>query len=218
MPRDTIVYVDGFNLYYGALKNTRYRWLDLEAFARQSLSKTHHNVVAVKYFTAKVSGRDDNPDAPIRQALYLRALRTTPIVQVIEGHFLVHKKRMALCEPPIDGPKTVEVWRAEEKGSDVNLATHLLVDAFDQKMEAAVVVSNDSDLALPIQLVRDRFGLIVGVINPAINVSPEDDHPAVKLGEAASFVHRAEERILKRTQFAVTMRDSRGVFVMPKGW
>lgn len=212
MPRPTIVYVDGFNLYYGALRGTRYRWLDLEAFSRQSLSREHHDVVAVKFFTAKVRGHAGNPDAHIRQALYWRALRTTPIVEVIEGHFLVHRKRMPLCDPPVGGPRTVEVWRTEEKGSDVNLAAHLLLDAFERRMEAAVIVSNDSDLALPIRAAREKFRIVVGILNP------NQKHPAVKLGEAADFVHAIQPRVLRRAQFAVRMRDADGEFQMPSGW
>jgi hypothetical protein len=52
----------------------------------------------------------------------------------------------------------------EEKGSDVNVATHLLIDVFDRSIDCAIVVSNDSDLALPIQVARDKIS--VGVINP----------------------------------------------------
>ena len=64
---------------------------------------------------------------------------------------------MPLHPPPATGPKTVQVMKSEEKGSDVNLATYLLVDAFDDDYEMAVVVTNDSDLAEPIRLVRQKF-------------------------------------------------------------
>lgn len=59
-----------------------------------------------------------------------------------------------------------EVLTLEEKGSDVNLATYLLIDAFDQRADAAIVLSNDSDLSEPIRRVRGRFGLEVAVLNP----------------------------------------------------
>src|SRR5947208_16760199 len=62
--------------------------------------------------------------------------------------------------------RTVEVIRTEEKGSDVNLATMLLVDSFAEEFELAVVISNDSDLAMPIEVVR-QMGFDVGILNPA---------------------------------------------------
>ena len=73
---------------------------------------------------------------------------------------------MPLHPPPATGPKTVQVMKSEEKGSDVNLATYLLVDAFDDEYETAVVVTNDSDLAEPIRLVRQKFKKKVLVLHP----------------------------------------------------
>ena len=82
----TWVYVDGFNLYYGALKGTPHKWLDLAALARQVLPATH-TVEKIKYFTARVSGAAD-PDAPRRQHLYLSALSTLPEIEIHYGRFL----------------------------------------------------------------------------------------------------------------------------------
>ena len=70
----TYVYVDGFNLYYGALKNTPYKWLDLRAlFAR--ILRPQNEIERIKYYTARVSARPDDPDAPTWQDIYLRALQ-----------------------------------------------------------------------------------------------------------------------------------------------
>lgn len=55
---------------------------------------------------------------------------------------------MPLANPPIAGHQTVEVIKTEEKGSDVNLATYLVSDAYEKDFEAAVVVTDDSDLIL----------------------------------------------------------------------
>jgi len=73
------------------------------------------------------------------------------------GSYLEKPTRMMLYPVPASGPKTVQVMKSEEKGSDVNIATYLLVDAFEDDYEAAVVISNDSDLAEPIRLVRQKF-------------------------------------------------------------
>ncbi len=78
--------MDGFNLYYGAIKGTSYRWLNLVELSRLLLPPGH-TVEKVKYFTARVSGADD-PDAPKRQHAYLLALGTLPQVEIHFGRFL----------------------------------------------------------------------------------------------------------------------------------
>src|SRR6266498_1448067 len=132
----TNVYVDAFNLYYGCLKGTPYRWLDLAALCRRLLPNDEIN--RIRYFTALVSARPDDPQEPQRQLTYLRALRTIPNLSIHTGHYLSHSVRMRLANPPPGGPATVEVIKTEEKGSDVNLATYLLLDAFKQDCQAAL--------------------------------------------------------------------------------
>ena len=84
----TFVYVDGFNLYYRALKGTACKWLDLPALFAKIL-QSHHDILKVKYFTARVSGTPADPSKPQRQDIYLRALRRhRPEVEVYFGHFL----------------------------------------------------------------------------------------------------------------------------------
>ena len=121
----------------------------------------------IRYFTATVSARpDENPDAPQRQQVYLRALETIPGLSIHYGHYLSHVTRMPLANPRPGGARTVEVVRTEEKGSDVNLATYLLLDAFQHDCEVAVVISNDSDLKLPIEIAQSELRIRVGVVNP----------------------------------------------------
>lgn len=116
----TNVYVDAFNLYYGCLRGTPYRWLDLGALCTRLLPKDRIN--RIRYFTATVSARPDNPDSPQRQQIYLRALETILSLSVHYGHYLTHVTRMPLAKPRLSGTRTEEVVRTEEKGSDVNLA------------------------------------------------------------------------------------------------
>src|SRR5258706_10658774 len=119
----TNVYVDGFNLYYGALKGTPYRWLNQAEMSRLLLPKDQ--IQKIKYFTALVNPRPHNPDQRVRQDTYLRALATIPTLTTILGYFLTHEVTMA-----VSGSKGgyAKVVKTEEKGSDVNIATHLLVD------------------------------------------------------------------------------------------
>jgi hypothetical protein len=127
----TFVYIDGFNLYFGALRGTTFRWLDLDAFCRVLLPK--NDILKIRYFTARVVARPGNPDTAVRQQTYFRALATLRSVDVHLGHDLSHTRWMPLAAPGggvmVDAGGRVqfaEVVREEEKGSDVNLAAHLM--------------------------------------------------------------------------------------------
>ncbi|MBA2633926.1 MAG: NYN domain-containing protein [Chloroflexi bacterium] len=208
-PPRTHVYVDGFNLYYRALRGTPYRWLDLSAVCKVLLP--NNDIRSIGYFTARVSNRPGDPGQATRQQMYLRALATDPLIHVEFGQFLTNKIRAHLVNPPLRGPKTVEVWRTSEKGSDVNLATRLLIDAYRKRCEVAVLVSNDSDLAGPLRTVRDELGLRVGVLDP----SPRANKT---LHAASTFYKHIRTGALASNQFATTLRDSRGQFSKPSRW
>jgi hypothetical protein len=124
----SIVYVDGFNLYYGAVKGTPYKWLDISKLCHFLLPK--NQVLKIKYFTALVNPRPDDPGQPLRQQIYLRALRCLPNLEIILGHFLTHIVSMPLANCPPKNQKYVQVIKTEEKGSDVNIATHMLNDGY----------------------------------------------------------------------------------------
>jgi uncharacterized LabA/DUF88 family protein len=158
------VYVDGFNLFYGALRGSPHRWLDLGALCSALLP--NDEIHRIRYFTARVTSRPGDPGKSQRQDVYLRALRTVPGLTIHFGHYLTSTVRMPLATPPPTGPRTVEVIKTEEKGSDVNLATYLLLDACRGDCDVAVVVTNDSDLKEPITIVREDLGMTVGVVNP----------------------------------------------------
>lgn len=115
-----------------------------------------------------------------------------------------------LAEPQPASPQTLSVIRYEEKGTDVNLASYLMLDAFDNDYELAVVISNDSDLVTPIRIARERFGLTVGVLNP---------HPSRSrtLAAAADFYRPIRRGPLSAAQFPDRMRDSAGAFAKPAG-
>ncbi len=163
----TNVYVDAFNLYYGCVKQTPFRWLDLAALSKAILPQ--HQIHRIRYFTALVSTIPGDGDGaqPQRQQIYLRALSTLPNLSVHYGHYLTHERSMPLANPPAGGSRFVTVIKTEEKGSDVNLATMLLLDASRTDFEQAIVISNDSDLVLPVEVVRNEFHRPVGVIFPA---------------------------------------------------
>jgi len=164
------VYVDGFNLYFGALKGrSGTRWLDLLRLSRRLFPAD--TVVGVDYFTALVARRNSNPTQLGDQRLYIRALNGLPEVTVHYGTYLAKTKRRPIVQGQSGWtprwPTSAEFHDSEEKGSDVNLATRLLVDGFRGRYEGAVVVSNDGDLKMPVEVVRSELGLPVTVVNPS---------------------------------------------------
>lgn len=165
----TSVYVDGFNLYYGSLRKTNYKWLDILKLCQ--IYFPGNTISSIKYFTATISARPNDPQQPARQNAYLRALGTIPCVEIIHGHYLSHVISARLASPPAVGSKYVDIIKTEEKGSDVNLATHLLHDAHLDRYDIAIVISNDSDLLMPIKLVRADLGKKVGILNPQVKPS-----------------------------------------------
>ena len=202
----TNIYIDGFNLYYGCIKDTPYRWLNLAEMCRLLLPTD--NIQRIKYFSARVSSRPNDPAQPIRQAIFWRALRTIPNLDIIEGSFLSHEVMMP--RSPV-GSGYVKVIKTEEKGSDVNLATHLLLDGFRNDYELAVIVSNDSDLLLPIQAVTEQFSKPVGLLNPQKN-------PSVKLLPHVLFVKNIRMNVLRNSQFQQVLTDGIGKFSKPNTW
>jgi len=175
-----VVYIDGFNLYYRALKRTAYKWLDLDALCRSILQKTP-NVVEINYYTAKVKQLDPSFTDQSDQEEYLRALKTIPNLKIHFGNFQVTTKRMRLSsplwmkpefDPPVDFstysvcPEFVEVIKTEEKGSDVNLGVHLVRDAFLNKFDIAAVITNDTDLTEPLRIATKEAGKKVVLLSP----------------------------------------------------
>lgn len=164
------IYVDGFNLYHSALEaRPQFRWLDLHALAATALG-AEYSVFRVRYFTARVKGADGDQGGPQRQDAYTRALEChCPNLSVHWGRFVQREKWKRLVEPMArcfsPCPSKVLTWHREEKGSDVNLAVHLLNDAWRDEYDCAVLVSDDSDLAEPLSIVR-AMGKRVVLLTP----------------------------------------------------
>lgn len=210
--RRTNVYIDGFNLYYGAIKGTKYHWLNLADFCRVTLPQ--NTIQTIKYFTAIVANRGTDPDQIVRQQTYHRALRTLPNLEIHLGSFLTQRKKRPLTSPPPGGERFVEVWETHEKGSDVNLATHLVADAYENLYDVAIVMSNDSDLVAPIRLVRERLGKVVGVVNP-------QEEASVVLRANVDFIKHVHKHrnLLRHSQFPDVVLDAAGrKIVKPDEW
>jgi uncharacterized LabA/DUF88 family protein len=171
----------------------------------------------IRYFTAIVEPNVEDPENQIRQLTYLRALETIPQFTVHRGWFATYKKMRRLADEASRHPRPklpielVCVIEQEEKGSDVNLATYLLLDAFQDAYDIAIVVSNDSDLAEPIVQVRTVLGKRVALLNPRPRTAKElqnkaDIHRIIRLGAIES------------SQFPPVLTDENGVITKPAAW
>lgn len=184
------------------MRGTRYRWIDPLKLS-QALLKPDDEIHRVRYFTALTVGAASSTIRQ-QQETYIRALRTISGLTVHLGLFVAHKRAM----PRADGGGTVEELRTDEKGSDVNLASHLLLDACSGDFDKALIVSNDNDFAFPVRAVRDRLGLTIGVSCP---VAQPGRRPARLLVHAASFtahLTRKRRTLLRHSQFPNPVIDS----------
>ena len=160
-----VVYIDGFNLYYGMWSRgwRRYYWLDLNRLAVRLL-RSGQTLAGVKYFTARVIPDTRSVDKARRQNIYLEALGTLSDMDIHYGYYLPKMQRCSTCGT---------TWQTyEEKMTDVNIAVELVADAYDDTFDTAIVVSADSDLARPITTIREGFpGKRVVVAFPPNRVS-----------------------------------------------
>lgn len=241
------VYVDGYNLYYGARGlcgrgTPGWRWLDIRALA-MSLVGARSNwqgttIDRVIYCTALIDAAT-NPSGYTDQDVYIKALTSHRSVDHVElGNYVSRVKQAPLAvrgPGPAGVPQIVQAnWpvvvqdsqgnavngatfmvsyaHREEKGSDVNVASHLLVDVLSRQVDAAVVISNDSDLRFPVQIARDHVP--VGVVNPSRN------HLAGALrGQASDGVGRHWWRQLTAGDLVQhQLPNPAGSYSRPVGW
>ncbi len=131
----------------------------------------------------------------MRQRYYLNALeKYIPEMEIYYGHYLTHEVNAKVVNPP---PEFIKIYKTEEKGSDVNLALHVLNDAWLNLYDCAVIVSNDSDLAESLKLVKNQTKKLIGVI------FPNADHkrkPSRELAMHADFIKPIRQKLLKNSQ------------------
>jgi len=169
-----------------------WRWIDPRALAVRYARWHGSSIDRVVYCTARVNDASD-PAKTQRQGFYLKALQEHGAVDLIEeGYYSSWAKESVMTveppgtrmPPPMQDPRALLSWshglpvrrnaqglvfatvrKREEKGSDVNVATHLLVDVLERRIDGAIVMSNDSDLALPLRIARAHVP--VGLLNPS---------------------------------------------------
>lgn len=146
IPNRAKAYVDGFNLYFGLKARgwKRHYWLDVERLAQRFL-KAGQTLVAVDYFTADIR----RPAAKHRrQQVYLDALATHTRATIIRGRYLMKERQCRACGAVIMVP--------EEKRTDAAIASRMVADAVRGEVDTCFLVSGDSDLVAPVEVVRQH--------------------------------------------------------------
>lgn len=239
------MYVDGFNVYYGARGlcgrgTPGWRWLDLRGLAAGLAGRRSNwpgaRIERVVYCTARIDGAA-NPSGYADQDVYLKALLAAGSVDHIEyGTYVARVKTAPLAvkdargRPQLVGPSwpvmvqdgrggqltdavfMVSHASREEKGSDVNVAAHLLLDVLGGRVDGAMIISNDSDLRLPVEQARLRVP--VGVVNPSRNYLAGDLRGSPDTGAGRHWWARLTAQDLTRHQLA----DPAGRYRRPAGW
>lgn len=204
----SIIYVDGFNLYYGALKGGPNKWLDLERLFRRV--RTGDAVQKIKYFTALVDG-----PARVRQETYLRALATSPLIEILLGKYKYKQVKCMLQQCDYRGPRWFRT--PEEKRTDVNIAVQMVCDAFEDRADRFVVVSGDSDLVPAVATIKSRFP------NKQVLIYVPTQDPtrgaAVELRSSADKHRDLPLILLRHCQFRSELPDGAGGMILkPAGW
>ncbi len=223
-PFNTIVYIDGFNLYY-SLKNTPYKWLNIEALVNSVLDPSWHNITQIKYFTAQVKRKPKDPSNVIRQNMYLRTVQTLQKVEIIYGKFkkrhinasLVIKNSKQLKQlKNILGKNISPFFKYKEKETDVNIATHIIYDCCKENIGSIVLLSNDTDLKLPLWFARKKLKKRVVVITPTETekgvIVPLGAHQ--DLQKISNKTISLTEEHLKNSQFPTVVNG----ISKPKSW
>jgi len=221
-----MIYIDGYNLYYGCLKDTPYKWLDIFSLFEKHIlpsilvEKDGHPAKlqllspAIKFFTAKILEKAAKaPDSVSSQAKYHTALRKLfdRRIEIIEGYYslIESKAKIVDAEIPKKWPRNCQdilVWKLEEKQSDVNLALHAYHDAITGAVDHVVVVTNDTDIAPVLEMIRSNTAVRIGV------VIPTKDHERVPNTELTAHAHWVRSHITE-TEFAASQLPR----VIPEG-
>ena len=202
-PLRTRIYIDGYNFYYGCLRGTPYKWLDLlplfenhilpSALLKDGDGHIRQSALlpspSIKFFTAKIiESVARSTDSVSSQARYHTALRKLHDgrIELIEGYYAVNKMKVKVVDadepnrPPREC-KEVQAWKVEEKQSDVNLALQVYHDAITGQIDHAVIVTNDTDIAPALAMIRAHTQVLMGVVVPTIDHTRPPNTDLVKL-------------------------------------
>lgn len=182
----TSVFIDGYNLYYGRLRGTPYKWLDVFNLCENLLAQRSQNetLTQLQLFTAHASATfASHGQASVdAQSAYHRALqaRYGQRLEVIYGAHVWnrHGTPMPVFEAgqAYSREKRTLVWKIEEKLTDVNLALAMYRACSKGQCDRVLLVSNDRDAAPALQAIAEDFphimrGLMLPVRPPILHAA-----------------------------------------------
>ena len=226
-----MIYVDGYNLYFGRLKHTPYKWLDIHSLFGGPMLRENApdaQVSQIKYFTADVKTKfaSRRHIANASQERYHRALleRHSTGIEIIKGYYSIEGRPLPRYKQPPDKTDRVKVWTLEEKQTDVNIALHVYRDTVVKKAcQLAVIVSNDTDLEPALKMIRDDAdtNIQIGIILP---VRPADKEtvrrpPNTRLSRLANWTrHHILDHELEAAQLPTIIPTRRKAIRKPEYW
>lgn len=235
-PLRTRIYIDGYNLYYGCLKNTSLKWLDIQVLFEKHIlpsilvtkdgqpAKIELLPLSIKFFTAKILEKAAKADDSVAcQAKYHNALKKkyNGQIDLIEGYYslIEAKAKIVDVDKPNTSPKDcqeITVWKLEEKQSDVNLALQAYHDAITGAVDHVVIVTNDTDIAPALKLIREHTKVIVGL------VIPTKDHVRIPNAGLKDHAHWVRTHInkdeLTASQLPRVIHGGRQPTAKPESW
>lgn len=225
----TIIYVDGFNFYYGCLKRTPYKWLDIfKLFSDQILQAQlpKADIVKLKFFTADIKSKfaSSGQHAQKSQSDYHWALEILypKQLKIIKGYYAADKAVLPVFKKPPDKQDRTEVWKLEEKQTDVNIALHLYRDAIRAEAEQIVIVSNDTDLAPALEMIKGDLAdkIKIGIVIPVPKLAKKTYRlPNQQLSQYADWTrHYILDDELARSQLPNLIPTKKKPILKPSYW
>ena len=225
----TIIYVDGYNLYYSRLRGSAHKWLDIAALFRDRILRQQDpsaQVVRIKYFTSSVmaSYARHGRASEEAQTQYLRALQAhEPLLDVIKGFHVFQPTRLPSYREGQAASKddVSAVWMIEEKQTDVNIALEIYRDAKNGACDQIVVCSNDSDLEPALKLIKADMPMVkVGIVLPmkegkGVNIN----RPNQRLVKHADWVRQyIKDDELSASQLPANVQTKKKPASKPNHW
>ena len=229
---DTIVYIDGYNLYYGCLRDSAYKWLDVVSIVDTicKIQNPDARLIQAKYFTSpvKASLASHGQKANEAQNSYHKALvnKYPDRLQIVQGY---HDVRDSVAINRVgkkpDRSNKVNIWKLEEKQTDVNIALHMYRDLIVKgECEQVVLVSADTDLEPVFELIKEDLpestcGLILPNREPREGGSVAYDRLPKSLMEKADWVRRViKDAELEASQLPNRVPTKKTPAIKPEYW
>lgn len=242
----TRIYIDGYNLYYGCLRNTPYKWLDVLALFEKHILPSVlyrltpdavpakmelHHACAVKYFTAQILERAAKSDDSVSsQAHYHNALKkhSNNRLSFVIGNYSIYQANQHIisADDPNRWPRDcdkVQVWKLEEKQSDVNLALQIYDDALQGDIDQVVLVTNDTDLVPALAMLKKQCPNIVrGLVIPTRKTGANNDIERTANQSLTDLAHWVRKSIssdeLNASQLPDIVTGARRASIKPHSW